>query len=495
MKCVRVTPPTLSGWKNACAVFLFFAVSAIASSAQTFTVLLNFESSNGSGPNAPLVQGLDGNLYGTAWSGGTSIGTVFRMTPQGILSTIYDFCFPFCSDGANPVGLALTPSGSFYGTTEQGGNINCNAGAGCGTVFKVTPGGMLTTLHEFHISDGSLPSALVQASDGDFYGTTQTGGATNDGSVFKINAGGHFTTVYSFCSKAHCGDGANPVGLMLGTDGALYGTTVAGGVAPCGNGYSCGTIFRITTAGKLTTLYVFPAGGAQGWYPGLPLVQGADGGFYGATFEGGANNVGTIFKLTAPGKLTTLYSLCSAANCTDGGYGANLVQATDGNFYGTTPGGGDLSCGGFNFGCGTVFSLTPTGTLTTLHTFENTDGDSPEVLVQATDGNFYGVTPSGGDLKCYAGQGCGNVFRLSMGLGPFVKLVQNSGKVGQTGDILGQGFTGTTGVFLNGTPATFTVVSDTFIRATVPAGATTGVVTVTTPSGTLKSNVPFQVMP
>ena len=386
MNIGKLTLRELRCGRRFCAVFLFFAVTAIASPAQTFTTLVNFEYTNGSGPN-PLVQGVDGKLYGTTGGGGTNFsGTVFRVTAEGTLTTLYSFCYLSCLDGKIPSArLALSAGGNFYGTTEQGGNRSCG-GTGCGTAFKVTPGGMLTTLYDFDLSSGHLP--LVQASDGSFYGTMSTGGANGYGSVFKLTAAGQFTTVYSFCSKTYCRDGYDPGSLILGTDGALYGTTQLGGVGTCGNGYSCGTIFRITTAGKLTTLYAFPAGGAQGWSPDVQPVQGADGSFYGATTEGGANNVGTIFKMTAPGKVTTLYSFCSAANCTDGAYGANLVQGTDGNFYGTTPGGGDLSCGNFRFGCGAIFSMTPAGALTTLHTFENTDGNNPEGLVQATDGNF-----------------------------------------------------------------------------------------------------------
>jgi uncharacterized repeat protein (TIGR03803 family) len=202
-------------------------------------------------------------------------------------------------------------------------------------------------------------------------------------------------------------------------------------------------------------------------------------------YGGGAQCVygcGTIFKMSSGGKFTTLYDFCSQTNCADGANPAeSLVLATDGNLYGTTAGGGN------SVGAGTIFKITPQGVLTTLYDFCSqsncADGGGPDAaLIQGTDGNFYGTTG-------------GTVFRFSMGLGPFVKLVQASGKVGQTMGIYGQGFTGTTGVLLNGTPASFKVVSDTIIRATVPAGATTGFVTVETPSGTLKSNVAFRVIP
>ena len=174
-----------------------------------------------------------------------------------------------------------------------------------------------------------------------------------------------------------------------------------------------------------------------------------------------------------------------------------MVQATDGNFYGTTSNGGSSDC---DYGCGIVFQVTPSGTLTSVHNFVGTDGAYPlNGLLQATSGILYGVTTSGGaSNNCsfwFYYPGCGTVFSLDMGLGPFVAFVRNSGRVGSNAQILGQGFTGTTGVSFNGTSASFAVKSDTYLTATVPQGATTGFVTVTTPSGTLQSNVMFQVRP
>ncbi len=275
---------------------------------------------------------------------------------------------------------------------------------------------------------------------------------------------------------------------MQGLDGALYGVA-EGGHNKCVSGNPCGTVYRISLSGKFMTLLDFPAGGLQGWSP-TPgsLLQTPDGNLYGSIEAGGASGGGTIFKISPGGKFTTIYNLCSLANCADGSFGANFVLATDGNFYGTTQYGGDLSCND-RLGCGTIFMMTPTGGLTTLHTFEGPDGEIPQGLVQATDGSFYGVTQTGGTSSS------GTFFRLSAGLGPFVKLLPASGKLGQTGDIVGQGLTGTTAVSFNGVPASFTVLSDTLMRATVPAGAKTGSVTVVTPTGTLTSNVAFQVAP
>jgi len=271
---------------------------------------------------------------------------------------------------------------------------------------------------------------------------------------------------------------------VQGTDGNFYGTTVYGGAV------GDGTVFKIGQQGSLTTLFSFD-GAAHGSSPYAGLVQGGDGNFYGTTFNGGANTWGTIFEITAAGTLTTLYNFCSQPNCTDGGASyAGLVQGIDGNFYGTTSAGG-----GSNLG--TVFDITPGGMPQTLHSFcpqtNCINSDNPQAaLLQDTNGNFYGTT-----FGSLSGRrlGGGTVFGLTTGLGPFIAFGRSYGKVGQTFDILGQGFIGTTAASINGTPMTFTVLSGTFINATLPGGATTGPVTVTTPGGTLTSNVPFHVIP
>ena len=202
---------------------------------------------------------------------------------------------------------------------------------------------------------------------------------------------------------------------------------------------------------------------------------------------GGAHGHGTVFRITPSGTLTTLYSFCSQSACTDGATPyAGLIQATDGNLYGTTAGGGARN------NDGTVFKITPTGTLTTLHRFcfqsGCADGAGPlSGLIQATDGNLYGTTDAGGV------DGFGTVFRLNVDLGPFVETLPASGKVGAAVKILGTNLTGATSVSFNGTGAAFEVVSASEISTTVPTGATTGTVQVVTPDGTLSSNVPFRV--
>jgi uncharacterized repeat protein (TIGR03803 family) len=284
--------------------------------------------------------------------------------------------------------------------------------------------------------------------------------------------------------------------LVQASDGNLYGTTWIGGANDnavfCSNG--CGTIFRLTANGVLTTLYNFCSlnNCADGFNPEASLVQAIDGNLYGTTYYGGVANAygGTVFRITRAGNLTTLYSFCTVANCSDGvaPIGA-LVQATDGNFYGVTENGGT---GGGS--AGSIFEITPAGTLTTLYSFCGLPncygGVFPEArLLQAADGNFYGTTYEGGS------GGAGTVFSLNTGLAPFVSFIRNPAKIGQQFGILGYGLTGTTSVSLNGIAATFKLQSDTLLIATVPAGATTGYVTVTTPSGALTSNVPFRVIP
>ncbi len=357
---------------------------------QSLSTLLNFDGANGAFPAfASLVQGTDGNLYGTTEGGGTfDQGNVFKVTPGGTLSTLYTFCSQAnCTDGAEPyAGLVQATNGNFYGTTSEGG-----ANGAAGTVFEITTVGQLTTLHSFcslsGCTDGFEPyAALVQGTDGNFYGTTLFGGANDEGTVFKITPGGTLTTLYSFCSQSGCSDGEAPyAGLIQGTDGNFYGTTFYGGAS------FGGTVFKITPSGTLTTLDSFCTQSActEGLEPLAGLVQGTDGNFYGTTAFGGTNGEGTVFKITPSGTLTTLYSFCSQSGCTDGIQPeAGLVQA-GGNFYGTTYFAGPN-------GYGTVFEITPAGQLTTLYGFGLTDGGFLEGGLVQGNGNLYGMTVFGG---------------------------------------------------------------------------------------------------
>jgi uncharacterized repeat protein (TIGR03803 family) len=484
--------------KRACAVILLCATRAVALRAQTlptiFSTLQSLDYTDGDFPYAGLVQATTGNLYGTAQYGGADgFGTVFNISPDGVLTRLYSFCPQGgCTGSSFPRALIQGTDGNFYGTTGLGG------ANGYGTVFKITPAGTLTTLYNFcsqsGCTDGYEPWALVEGTDGNFYGTTYYGGASGDGTVFKITSDGTLTTLYSFCSQTDCSDGGNPAaGLVQASDGNFYGTTT-GGAQPF-----MGTVFRITPGGSLRTLYRFCSQEGvcpDGYCPRGALLQAGDGNFYGTTVYGGANGLldGTIFKISPSGKLTTLYSFCSQSGCTDGYQpAAGLVQGTDGNFYGTT------FLGGAHSG-GTAFKITPTGKLTTLHSFCSqsgcTDGQFPtDALVQDNNGKFYGTTTAGGGTSTVCPSGCGTVFSLSVGLGPFVETQPTSGGVGAAVKILGTSLTGATSVSFNGTAAAFTVLSPSLITTTVPTGATTGKVQVVTPSRTLSSNVSFRVAP
>ncbi|HLY18438.1 MAG TPA: choice-of-anchor tandem repeat GloVer-containing protein [Bryobacteraceae bacterium] len=463
------------------------AMAATSLSAQTFTALFGFDGANGKFPQSVLKQATDGDFYGTAQQGGAhGYGTVFKITSGGTLTTLYSFCARSgCTDGEYPLGLIQATNGNFYGTTVNGGAHSH------GTVFKITPSGRLTTLYSFCVqsgcTDGSFPQAgLVQATNGNFYGTTYGGGAYGYGTVFKISPTGALATLYSFCAQSGCADGEYTfAGLIQATDGNFYGTTYQGGA------YGYGTVFKITASGALETLYSFCAqtGCADGEYAHAGLVQATNGDFYGTTQGGGGNgNYGTVFKITPGGALETLYSFCAQSGCPDGMVlDGGLLQATDGDFYGAAASGGPN-------GSGTVFKISAGGTLATQYSFcaqsGCADGATPLAgLFQATNGNFYGTTVSGGAH----GDNDGTLFSLSVGLGPFVKTVTTSGKVGATVEILGTDLTGATSVTFNGAAASFTVVSSSEITATVPAGASTGNVQVVTPGGTLTSNVRFRV--
>jgi uncharacterized repeat protein (TIGR03803 family) len=465
--------------KSICTVLVFCAAAVVALPAQvTFTTLASFDGMLDS-QYGSLVQGIDGNFYGETAGGGANFwGAIFKITPGGTLTTLHSFAGSPNEGGSPYGGLVQATNGDFYGTTEEGGTNNY------GTVFKITPGGTLTTLHSFAITDGMSPYAgLVQATNGNLYGTTLEGGAIGYGTIFQITPEGTLTTLHSFDYT----DGEEPNGgLVQASNGDFYGTTAGGGA----NGV--GTVFKITPGGTLTTLHSFD--GTDGDYPDAPLVQASNGDLYGTAYTAGAYGYGTVFKITPSGTFTTLLSFCSVIQngvCTDGEYPyTGLTQATDGNLYGTTFSGGAQ-------GYGSAYRITPGGKLTTLYSFcskgaypECTDGDSPLTgLVQATNGNFYGTTLYGGanDLD-------GTVFSLSVGLGPFVETRPTSGKVGATVILLGNNVKGAS-VSFNGTPATVISSTASAIKTTVPTGATTGTVTVTTSSGTLDSNVEFRLTP
>jgi uncharacterized repeat protein (TIGR03803 family) len=353
-----------------------------------YTKLYSFKGkTDGSGPLAPLVQGMDGAFYGTTYGGGnTSLndgygyGAIFSISANGVLTPLY--AFTDGDDGAQPYSaLVQGIDGNFYGTAIRGTT-------GYGAIFQITPGGAFTVLYDFPSSiDGSVPfGALIQGADTNFYGTTFFGGSNNAGTVFQFTIDGVCTSLYSFPSgSAEASPGTGPfAGLIQGTNGNLYGTTVAGGDGS-------GTIFTLTTAGAFTSLYSFPSGG-DGAYPRAALFQDTNGLLYGTAYDGGTNGDGAIFQITTSGTLAPLYSFTGVA---DGGNPwGGLVQGSDGDLYGTTGNYSPLLHGSGVSPYGTVFKMTTAGVITTLYSFQNEkDGGCPHAgVIEGIDGNFYGTT-------------------------------------------------------------------------------------------------------
>jgi uncharacterized repeat protein (TIGR03803 family) len=356
-------------------------------------------------PSGLLIQGTDGNFYGTTQLGGlplcptnsnpnASCGTVYKITPTGEETVLHSFAGA-PADGDLPNVLIQGSDGNFYGTTGGGGANKA------GTVFKLTPAGVETILYSFTGgSNGVGAVGLVQGSDGNFYGTSG-GGANTEGTIFKLTPAGVETILYSFAGTTYptgngaANDGAGPVGTLIqGSDGNFYGVTEFGGLPSpvTNNTTTCGTVFKVTPEGVETILYRFSGTDGDGCFPYAGLMQGSDGNFYGTT-AGVNTSFGTVFEVTPEGVETTLHTFSPA----DGVFPmAQLTQGSDGNFYGTASGGG-ASQGG------TAFQVTPAGVFTVLYSFPNTSDNSglpgaePETnLVQGSDGNFYGTTYQNG---------------------------------------------------------------------------------------------------
>jgi len=427
---------------------------------------------------AGLSQGLDGDLYFTTGGAGFHTGEVYRITPEGKLTPAHKLA------GQSKAGLLLATDGNFYGTTPLGGVKRV------GSVFRMTPDRKLTTIYSFCLEsgcpDGTEPeTGLIQGNDGNLYGTTTGAAAYNHGTIFRMTLDGQLATLHNFCSQPNCTDGVGAIApLLQASDGNFYSTTANGGTG----GKPLGTVYRMTPSGVFTVLYNFCSqpNCTDGGNPQTGLMQASDGNLYGT-----AESPGVAYRITLDGSYQVVYTFCSLPKCRDGAYPyASLIQATDGNLYGTTAGGG----GAHKFG--TAFRLTLDGQLTTLHVFCREsgchDGQTPVgPLFQATDGNLYGTTY--GQLHGAPG----TVYELVTGLAPFVSPVPAYGNVGTQATILGMKLSGATSVTFNGTAAVSFTINSTgsAITATVPAGATTGTIQVTLPTGVLSSNVPFFVMP
>jgi len=450
-------------------MFQYFGVVALVAlsalvQAQTYTELHNFNwHKEGANPLEPalMAQGEDGSLYGTLQSQLSGDGSAFSCTLSGTLTQLYGFTG---DDGDYPQsGLSLGFDGNFYGTTETGGPLRK------GTVFKISPSGSMTVLYEFTDgTDGAYPWAPpIQAPDGNIYGVTYNG--TNQGKAYRITPPGTFSVIATLPSETQAP-------LILGADGNFYGTT------PYGGDFNRGTVFQLTTKGKLKIIHSF---GADGTIPGGPVLQAADGKLYGVTTWGGTLGLGTVFTMSTGGggyKVLHNFQSTEGVNPSSG-----LVQGSDKFLYSVAP------TGGAN-GVGSIFKINTSGkTFSVLYNFAKNGGHNPTgTPTLHTNGTIYGVTYTGGSQF----PGYGVLYSFNNGLKPFASLVVIwSGKVGTSVGILGQGFSTATGVKFGAGAGTFKVISDSYMIATAAAGATTGNVTVVEPGGNLVTPKVFKVTP
>jgi uncharacterized repeat protein (TIGR03803 family) len=402
-----------------------------------------------------MAEGRDNNVYGVTATGGIhSKGMIFKIGPAGGLTLLYSFDG---THGSTPVGgLTLGPDGNLYGMAEEGGLH------GYGNIFKITPAGVLTVLYSFTgNADGGYPvSPLIVGSDGNFYGTSYPGAA------FTMSPLGVFRVLTKIPTSSY-GQ------LLEAPDGSFYGVTEFGGK------YAAGTIYKVTGA---TSAIIHSFDGPNGSFPIGGLVAGADGNFYGTTTAGGSTNAGVIYSLTPAGVFTVLVDFDSVHPKAGYQAFAGLIAGANGQLYGATIWGG-------TYGYGVIFSMTTEGGYTVLYNFDAPHGDGAYATpIQHTNGDIFGMTNRGGvDHK-------GVVYSFTHAFAPFIKLNRSIGLVGSTVGILGKGFSNASSVEFDGTPASFRVVSDTFIIATVPAGET-GFVRVNMSTGDLVSSSVFHVTP
>jgi uncharacterized repeat protein (TIGR03803 family) len=396
------------------------AQSAAQAYAKSFHVLYRFAGGHdGAGPAGALID-VNGTLYGATSSGGGhpecgyggGCGTVYSMSTAGPEKVLHRFASG--SDGWDPFAGLIDASGTLYGTTRYGGGSGCVESFGCGTVYTISPSGKEKILYAFgSYANGSQPFASLIDVKGTLYGTTWHGGASNNGTVFSLAKDGVETVLHSFGGAP---DGALPYAGLIEIKGRLYGTTWGGG-SGCSGG--CGTVFSITTSGSEKVLYSF-GGGSDGSFPnaGLTAINGV---MYGTTSPflccNHSTGWGTVYSVSTSGHEHVLHNF---GHGSDGAQPTAELISVKGTLYGTTRRGGSASgCGagssGYPGGCGTVFSITTTGTEKVLHSFTGgTDGELPGALIYV-DGTFYGTTGAGGRPHCGRyHSGCGTVFALSL---------------------------------------------------------------------------------
>jgi uncharacterized repeat protein (TIGR03803 family) len=446
--------------------FVLLAASG-AVSAQEYTVLQELGSPGNPGGlwvDAGIAQSRGGRLFITS---GLGTPAAFAVGTDSSYQVLHNFG----SASAPLTGVILATDGNYYGVSRESGAHKL------GFAFRMTKDGDVKVLHNFTGgSDGAQPWAIMQSVEGDFYVTTEgDGGAAGDpaGSILRMTADGDMTLLHAFSGS----DGASPMILVQGTDFRFYGVTTNGGAYGGTSGY--GTIFRISSTGDFELLHSFD--NTDGAIPQAGLTAANDGNFYGTTYEGGAGGTGTLFRMTPSGEFTVLHDFVDGPAADPQG---RMVQASDGNLYGA------LLVGGGGAGYGLIFRATLDGVVTPIQNFTAAGGfDADSALIQHTNGELYGGTQVGGKYNA------GTIYSLDLGLPPFVSYLPTYGRAGAEVEILGQGFGNSTEVFFNGKRAARTIVNPTFIEATVPSGASTGPITVTTENGTLASNIVFIVHP
>ncbi len=482
-------------------IALAVAGGAIPAQAQNYSILYDFTGapSDAGAPAGLVAQGVDGNLYGYSTSGGQyGNGTIYQMSPSGGPPNVL---YSFPTDDECGLGLTLGTDGNFYGACAGGGSN------GSGYVFQFTLGATQpVVLYNFcksgpPCSDGNAPSSRpIEGTPGNFYGTTLTGGANKTGTVYQITSTGAFTSLYSFPNDPNVSYPDGP--LLLASDGNLYGTTQAStsdypSCPPCG-----GAVYEISTDGKFfNVLHTFTGTPSDGATPTRGVIQGTDGDLYGTTVYGGFSqglNYGTIFQLTlTPTGEVKTFTIPRPAfddfsfTTSDYGHPRGLDQSSTGNFY------GDANGCSIKKGCydnGSLFEITPAGTFSWAHEFGGppNDGADPDSTLSHTNGTLYGVTRGGGtdDLGVF--------YSLNFNAPEFCRPQITFGHQGDPIGILGQNFSSSSVVKFGGTQAEIVTQTGTFITAKIPAGAKTGLVEVTTPGfnqPALYSLQAFRVLP
>jgi uncharacterized repeat protein (TIGR03803 family) len=463
------------------AVVVMFAGAAVPAQAQTPTLLYTFPTTTDAcGPLGNIVQGRDGNMYGGGSAcGANGSGAIYKISPAGVESVFFSFPqqWLFCG-GA---GLTLGSDGNFYGACTRG-----NPATGIGSIFRLTPAGVFTDLHDFTGVNGDSAPVYppIQASDGNFYGVTGNE-VQVCGNIYKMTPAGVYTNLHAFS-----GSDCHSSNLFQASDGNLYGT-----LANCAVVQGAGCVYRISTAGVFKEFHDFAS--TTGQAPCTGMIQGKDGKLYGATNQGAANGNGNIYKMTTAGVATDLHDFTNAtdASCVNNiGPPVNMLQVADGTFYGVNPAYGTYG--------GSIYKLTSANVFSAFM-FPGpppVDGAEPSsTLIQNTNGLVYGTTPAGGGGGGSCPNGCqGTFFSVATGDKPFVSLepTEKTGNVGASVGMFGQGFSSASVVKFGGVAATSVTRSGTtYLTAVVPVGAHTGAVTVTTGTTTLTSPQTYKVKP